>query len=97
MLNPFYGGKIVEVGPVEDLFNNPIHPYTQALISAIPEPDPNLEFRPHVLEGEMVNLINRPPGCVFCGRCPVAQKICSEVEPILEEKAAGRTVACHAR
>ncbi|MBT5047342.1 MAG: ABC transporter ATP-binding protein [Rhodospirillaceae bacterium] len=92
-----YGGKIVEIGKVDDLFNDPRHPYTEALISAIPEPDPTLDFRPQVLEGEMVNLINRPSGCVFCGRCPVAEKICSEVEPALDEKADGRSVACHLR
>jgi oligopeptide/dipeptide ABC transporter ATP-binding protein len=92
-----YGGKIVEVGRVEDLFSDPRHPYTEALISAIPEPDPKLEFRPRILEGEMVNLINRPPGCVFCGRCPIAEKFCSEVEPALEDKADGRAVACHLR
>jgi len=92
-----YGGKLVEIGTVTDLFDNPRHPYTEALISAIPEPNPKLEFRPRVLEGEMVNLINRVPGCVFCGRCPVAEKICSEVEPRLEEKSDGRVVACHLR
>jgi len=92
-----YGGKIVEVGRVEDLFNNPVHPYTEALISAIPEPDPNMDFRPQVLEGEMVNLINRPAGCVFCGRCPVAEKVCAEQDPILDENSEGRVVACHVR
>ena len=92
-----YGGKIVEIGKVDDLFNNPMHPYTEALISAIPEPDPSVDFRPQVLDGEMVNLINRPSGCVFCGRCPVAEKICAEVEPPLTDKADGRSVACHKR
>ncbi len=92
-----YGGKIVEVGLVEDLFDKPAHPYTEALVSAIPEPDPNREFRPRVLEGEMVNLIDRPPGCVFRGRCPIAEAVCAEVEPPLESKAGGRQVACHLR
>ena len=92
-----YGGKIVEVGAVEDLFSKPLHPYTEALVSAIPEPDPSREFRPRVLEGEMVNLIDRPPGCVFRGRCPIAEPVCGEVEPPLEAKAGGRQVACHMR
>ena len=92
-----YGGKIVEVGAVEDLFSKPLHPYTEALVSAIPEPDPSREFRPRVLEGEMVNLIDRPPGCVFRGRCPIAEPVCAEVEPALDSKAGGRQVACHMR
>jgi oligopeptide/dipeptide ABC transporter ATP-binding protein len=92
-----YGGKIVEVGPVEDLFNNPKHPYTEALISAIPEPDPSREFRPQVLKGEMVNLINRPAGCVFCGRCPVAEEICGKEDPALKKTEDGRELACHLR
>ncbi|MCY4441438.1 MAG: ABC transporter ATP-binding protein [Deltaproteobacteria bacterium] len=92
-----YGGKIVEVGAVEELFNKPAHPYTEALVSAIPEPDPSREFRPRVLHGEMVNLIDRPPGCVFYGRCPIAEPVCGEVEPPLERKSGGRQVACHLR
>ncbi len=92
-----YGGKIVEVGAVEELFHKPAHPYTEALVSAIPEPDPHREFRPRVLAGEMVNLIDRPPGCVFHGRCPIAEPVCAEVEPPLERTAGGRQVACHMR
>jgi peptide/nickel transport system ATP-binding protein/oligopeptide transport system ATP-binding protein len=92
-----YGGKIVEMGQVDDLFNNPLHPYTEALISAIPEPDPNLEFNPSLLKGDMVNLINRQAGCVFVGRCPVATSTCSEIEPTLEAKEGLRSVACHLR
>ncbi len=92
-----YGGKIVEVAPVDELFNSPLHPYTEALISAIPEPDPRLAYRPHVLKGEVVNLIDRPPGCVFQSRCPLAERVCSEAEPLLEEKKPGHGVACHFR
>ncbi|MBT7486076.1 MAG: ABC transporter ATP-binding protein [Rhodospirillales bacterium] len=92
-----YGGKIVEMGQGDDLFNNPLHPYTEALISAIPEPDPNLEFNPSLLKGDMVNLINRQAGCVFVGRCPVATSTCSEIEPTLEAKEGLRSVACHLR
>jgi len=92
-----YGGKLVEASPVDDLFHSPLHPYTDALISAIPEPDPELNFRPRILKGEMVNLINRPPGCVFQSRCPMTRNICSEAEPPFEEKRSGRWVACHDR
>jgi len=92
-----YGGKIVEIAKVDDLFNKPLHPYTEALISSIPEPDPSQDFQPRVLEGEVVNLINRPPGCVFFGRCPEAKEICGEVEPELLEKQGDRQVACHLR
>ncbi|MFQ5850550.1 MAG: ABC transporter ATP-binding protein [Candidatus Binatia bacterium] len=92
-----YGGKIVEVAPVEDLFNSPLHPYTEALISAIPEPDPRLAYRPRILKGEVLNLIDRPPGCVFQSRCPLAERVCSEAEPPLEKKKPGHWVACHFR
>lgn len=92
-----YGGKIVEVAPVDDLFASPLHPYTEALISAIPQPDPRLAYRPGLLKGEMLNLMNRPQGCVFQNRCPLAQHVCTEKEPPLEEKRQGHSVACHFR
>jgi oligopeptide/dipeptide ABC transporter ATP-binding protein len=92
-----YGGKIVEVGPVDDLFNSPLHPYTEALITAIPAPDPRLEYKPRQIKGEVVNLINRPPGCVFQGRCPLSQGLCAEAEPPFEERKPGRWVACYFR
>ena len=90
-----YGGKIVEIAAVDELFNAPLHPYTEALISAIPEPDPRIPYRPRILKGEVVNLINRPPGCVFQNRCPIAQRLCSETEPPLEEKRPAHWAACH--
>jgi len=92
-----YGGKFVEVGPVSALFNSPLHPYTEALISAIPEPNPDKEYRPHVIEGEIVSLINRPPGCIFQTRCPLAQDVCRESEPPTTAKNDGRLVACFLR
>lgn len=90
-----YGGKIVESASVEDLFRSPLHPYTEALISAIPEPDPQLNFQPRILKGEVVNVIQRAPGCIFQGRCPVSKAICLEAEPPFNEKGSGRWVACH--
>ena len=92
-----YGGKIVEVGAVEDLFNKPAHPYTEALVSAIPEPDPSREFRPRVLEGEMVNLIDRPPGCVFPRPLPHRRAGVRRDRAAAGEKAGGGQVACHVR
>lgn len=90
-----YGGKIVEVGPVDDLFNSPLHPYTEALITAIPAPDPRLQYKPRLIKGEVVNLINRPPGCIFQSRCPKAKALCTEKEPPFEERGPGRWVACY--
>ena len=92
-----YGGKIVEVGGTDDLFGFPLHPYTEALISAIPEPDPRLPYRPRIIKGEMVNLIHRPPGCIFRNRCPIAQDICAQAEPPLQEKRREHWAACHLR
>lgn len=92
-----YGGKIVEVAAVDDLFSSPLHPYTEALISAIPEPDPRITFQPRILKGEVLDQINPPPGCVFQSRCPLAQRDCSEAEPLLEEKRPGHWAACHFR
>ncbi len=92
-----YGGKIVEVAPVDQLFTSPLHPYTEALLSAIPEPDPKLAYHPRILKGEMLNLINRPKGCVFQNLCPLAQRLCADAEPPLAEKKPGHWVACHFR
>jgi oligopeptide/dipeptide ABC transporter ATP-binding protein len=92
-----YGGKIVELAAVDELFNSPLHPYTEALISAIPEPDPRIPYRPRVIKGEVVNLINRPPGCIFRNRCPIAEHICAKVEPALEPKRPEHWAACHVR
>jgi peptide/nickel transport system ATP-binding protein/oligopeptide transport system ATP-binding protein len=92
-----YLGKIVEHGTTEDVFARPVHPYTQALISAVPIPDPRAEARRArlVLHGEPPSPMNPPSGCRFRTRCPLAKALCAITEPALEEVIPGRTVACH--
>lgn len=94
-----YFGKIVELSPASELFSHPWHPYTNALISAIPIPDPRVEKRRKhfVLKGEVPSLLNRPKGCVFSGRCLEAEDICFKRLPELEEIEENRFVACHFR
>ncbi len=92
-----YLGKIVEIGPSDAIRDRPLHPYTKVLESSVPVPDPDLEAerKPILLKGEIPSPVNPPPACRFHTRCPIAQKICSEVEPPLEMKESGRFVACH--
>jgi oligopeptide transport system ATP-binding protein len=92
-----YLGKIVEVGPSEAIRVKPLHPYTKVLQSSVPVPDPDLEAerKPILLRGDIPSPVNPPPACRFHTRCPIAQKICSEVEPPLERKENGRFAACH--
>ncbi len=92
-----YLGKIVEVGPSDDVRDGPLHPYTKVLQSSVPIPDPDLEAgrRPILLTGEIPSPVNPPSGCRFHTRCPIAQPICSEKEPPLERKLDGRLAACH--
>ena len=92
-----YLGKIVEIGPAEDVYTNPIHPYTVSLLSAVPVPDPRLNAaREHVvLEGDVPSPANPPPACRFHTRCPKATEICSEVEPQLVDYGKGHWAACH--
>ncbi len=90
-----YFGKIVEVGATEEMFSEPLHPYTQALIAATPQPDPNRELGKVLLEGELPSMINRPKGCAFASRCKKKiGEICENTSPSLM-KIGNRSVACH--
>ncbi|MGC8562340.1 MAG: ABC transporter ATP-binding protein [Thermoplasmata archaeon] len=90
-----YLGKIVEVSGTEDLFANPMHPYTQALLSAIPVPDPERKRNIVILSGDVPSPANPPAGCRFHTRCRFAEEICTREEPKLVEVKEGHTVACH--
>ena len=92
-----YLGKIVELGDSKTVLATPMHPYTQALWSALPIPDPEIEERREriILEGDVPSPINPPAGCNFNTRCPRVMDICHEIEPELQEIEAGRWVACH--
>jgi oligopeptide/dipeptide ABC transporter ATP-binding protein len=90
-----YLGKIVEIGDKRALFGNPRHPYTQALLSAIPVPDPAVKRKRAILEGDVPSPLNPPPGCRFHTRCAFAQERCRKEEPLLEEAAGAHRVACH--
>ncbi|TMD98340.1 MAG: ATP-binding cassette domain-containing protein [Chloroflexi bacterium] len=92
-----YLGKIVEIGPSGSIRDKPLHPYTKVLQSSVPVPDPDLEAvrKPILLKGEIPSPVNPPSACRFHTRCPIAQPICSEVEPPLEMKENGRFAACH--
>ncbi len=91
-----YLGKIVELADSKELFKNPLMPYTKALLSAVPIPDPSIEARREriILKGDVPSPINPPRGCHFHTRCPIAIPACSEIDPPLEEKAPGHWAAC---
>ncbi len=89
-----YLGKIVEAGSKEDVFGRPLHPYTLALLSSIPVPDPKAKLQRIIPKGEIPSPINPPKGCRFHPRCPYAQNICSEREPQLDEIKPHRYAAC---
>lgn len=90
-----YAGKIVELAPTQDLFQNPIHPYTNALLFCIPVPDPSVKACHVHLKGEVPSLINPPSGCRFHPRCPKCVGACSEKEPVLKEIHKDHFVACN--
>ena len=90
-----YLGKIVEMTGKEDLYNNPLHPYTQSLLSAIPIPDPTVNNERIILEGDVPSPVNPPSGCRFHPRCPKAMEVCSEAVPEFKEYDDGHFAACH--
>jgi oligopeptide transport system ATP-binding protein len=92
-----YLGKIVELASRDDLYANPKHPYTKALLSAVPIPDPDIELtREHiVLKGDLPSPANPPDGCNFSTRCPIATDICHQQDPVWRDHAPGHQLACH--
>ncbi|MBQ6884808.1 MAG: dipeptide ABC transporter ATP-binding protein [Clostridia bacterium] len=90
-----YLGSMVEFGTKEDIFANPLHPYTQALFSAIPQPDPDVKMNRIILKGDIPSPANPPKGCRFHTRCPKAMDICSEIAPEYRDFGNGHCAACH--
>jgi peptide/nickel transport system ATP-binding protein len=92
-----YLGKVVEIGPVDQIYENPRHPYTQALLSAMPSMDPDNRKQEPPLSGDPPNPINPPSGCRFHTRCPFAEDICTKAAPMLDlvDAASGQLAACH--
>lgn len=90
-----YLGNIVEMGKNADVFENPIHPYTKALLEAVPVPDPKYRRQEPLPKGEIPDAIDPPPGCFYHPRCPYAKEICKKEKPELKEIETGHRVACH--
>ena len=90
-----YLGSMVEYGTKEDIFSNPLHPYTQALFSVIPHPDPDVKMNRIILKGDIPSPANPPKGCRFHTRCPHAKDICKEVTPEYKDYGNGHCAACH--
>lgn len=90
-----YVGKIIELAETEELFLNPKHPYTEALLSAVPKPDPQLKMERIILSGEVANPANPPSGCYFHPRCKYAREICKNEEPEWEKIGSDHWVSCH--
>jgi peptide/nickel transport system ATP-binding protein len=96
-ISVMYMGKIVEQADRESLFNNPKHPYTQALLSAVPSAEPNRRNRQRriTISGDPPNPIDLPPGCRFASRCPVVEERCKTVDPAFKVLDSAHYVACH--
>lgn len=96
-LGIMYNGKLMEVGTKNDVFNNPLHPYTQALFSAVASPDPEAPTSRRILQGEVPTPVDPPPGCRFFKRCWLAVNgLCDVEEPkLLDKTGRGHYVACH--
>ncbi|CAN5767984.1 hypothetical protein BH24DEI2_BH24DEI2_00430 [soil metagenome] len=89
-----YLGRVMEIAPAQELYANPVHPYTEALLSAVPIPDPTVQRNRVILQGDIPSPINPPSGCVFRTRCPIAIDECAKVVPPLEEVSPGHFKAC---
>jgi oligopeptide transport system ATP-binding protein len=90
-----YLGRIVEEASAKELFTNPLHPYTKALISAALPSHPDIQRDEIILTGEVPSPVNPPPGCHFHPRCPYAMDHCSQLDPVLQEVGSGHWVSCH--
>ncbi|MCK4262250.1 peptide ABC transporter ATP-binding protein, partial [bacterium] len=90
-----YLGKMVEKGRTEEVVQHPAHPYTMALLSAVPIPDPQMRRNRVVLPGEIPDPVNPPSGCPFHPRCRYARKMCLEMEPKLKDLGDDHLIACH--
>ena len=90
-----YLGKLVEITDYAEIFENPQHPYTKGLMSAVTIPDPDIPHKSIKMKGEIPDLIADAKGCLFCGRCPECRQICREEAPVLKEIAPGHVAACH--
>ena len=92
-----YLGKLVEIGPSEEIYNHPVHPYTQALLSSVLKPNPRIAKKKPIkaLDGDIPSPLNPPSGCRFVTRCKYAMKKCNEIEPKSKEVSSGHIVSCH--